>query len=198
MPSPRRQLYASRARRRSLRALPPQCRINPAVTHLPAQASRADAGRERGGRSRRRQRGSHAAVCRQSFIPVRRVAFLERFGEAAQAGFRGVECLFPYEAPAADIADRLRQHRLEFVLLNAPPGEWAAGERGIASLPGREHEFQAGFVTALRYAKALRCRRIHVMAGLVPDGADASGARASVRCSCATCVSPVPRRSRRT
>jgi hydroxypyruvate isomerase len=101
------------------------------------------------------------------------VSFLERFAEAAQAGFRGVECAFPYEAPAADIAARLRQHRLEFILLNAPPGEWAAGERGTASLPGREHDFQAGFVTALRYAKALGCRRIHVMAGLVPEGADA-------------------------
>ncbi len=101
------------------------------------------------------------------------VPFLDRFGEAAQAGFRGVECLFPYEAPAADIALRLRAHKLEFVLLNAPPGEWAAGDRGTACVPGREHEFQAGFVLALRYAKVLGCKRIHVMAGLVPVGADA-------------------------
>jgi hydroxypyruvate isomerase len=100
------------------------------------------------------------------------VAFRERFAEAAQAGFRGVECLFPYEAPAADIAELLQEHKLEFILFNAPPGEWAAGERGTASLPGREHEFQAGFVTALRYAKTLNCKRIHVMAGLVPEGAD--------------------------
>ena len=81
------------------------------------------------------------------------VPFLDRFAEAAHAGFRGVECLFPYEAPAKDIAKRIEAHRLEFVLLNAPPGEWAAGDRGTASLPGREHEFQADFVAGLRCAQ---------------------------------------------
>lgn len=100
------------------------------------------------------------------------VPFLDRFAEAAHAGFRGVECLFPYEAPAKDIAKRIEAHRLEFVLLNAPPGEWAAGDRGTASLPGREHEFQADFVAGLRYAQVLRCPRIHVMAGLLPADCD--------------------------
>ncbi len=100
------------------------------------------------------------------------VPLLDRFAEAAHAGFRGVECLFPYEVPAKEIAERVEAHRLEFVLLNAPPGEWAAGDRGTASLPGREHEFQAGFVTGLRYAQALRCPRVHVMAGLLPAGCD--------------------------
>jgi hydroxypyruvate isomerase len=101
------------------------------------------------------------------------VSFLDRFGEAAHAGFRGVECLFPYEAPARDIAAKIHEHKLEFAMFNAPPGDWAAGDRGTASLPGREHEFAAGFVSALRYAQALRCPRIHVMAGLLPPDADA-------------------------
>jgi hydroxypyruvate isomerase len=101
------------------------------------------------------------------------VPFLDRFAEAAQAGFRGVECTFPYEAQAKEIAEQLQEHKLQQVVFNAPPGEWAAGDRGTASLPGREHEFQASFVTALRYAQALRCRRIHVMAGVVPAEADA-------------------------
>jgi hydroxypyruvate isomerase len=101
------------------------------------------------------------------------VPFLERFAEAAHAGFRGVECAFPYELPAKDIAAVLQQNRLEMVLFNAPPGDFTAGDRGIAALPGREHEFAASFVTSLRYAQTLGCRRVHVMAGLVPAGADA-------------------------
>jgi len=101
------------------------------------------------------------------------VPFLERFAEAAHAGFRAVECTFPYDLSAREIADQLKAHRLELVLFNAPPGDWAAGERGTASLPGREHDFAATFVTALRYAQQTGCKRIHVMAGLLPADADA-------------------------
>jgi hydroxypyruvate isomerase len=100
------------------------------------------------------------------------VPFLERLAEAAHAGFRAVECSFPYDVPAKEIAEQLREHRLEMALFNAPPGDYAAGDRGTASLPGREHEFAAGFVTALRYAQVLGCHRIHAMAGIVPEGAD--------------------------
>jgi hydroxypyruvate isomerase len=101
------------------------------------------------------------------------VPFLERFAEAAHAGFHGVECAFPYDGPATEIAAQLQRHRLEMVLFNTPPGDFAAGERGTASLPGREHEFAASFVAALRYAKVLSCRRLHVMAGFLAKDADA-------------------------
>jgi hydroxypyruvate isomerase len=108
------------------------------------------------------------------------VPFLDRFGEAARAGFRAVEFAFPYDTPTAEIAARIDEHRLECVLINAPPGDWNAGERGIASLPGREHDFADSVATALRYAHALGCSRIHVMSGIVPPGADA-GQRARQR-----------------
>ena len=101
------------------------------------------------------------------------VPFLERFGEAAHAGFRAVEFAFGYEYQAKEIATRVAEHKLDVVLINAPPGDWEAGDRGLASLPGREHEFSASIVTALRYAQALRCPRVHVMSGLLPEGADA-------------------------
>jgi hydroxypyruvate isomerase len=97
------------------------------------------------------------------------VPFLERFGEAARAGFRAVEFAFAYDVPESAIADRLVEHSLQCVLINAPPGDYAAGERGIAALPGREAEFEASFSTALRYATALGCARVHVMAGIVAD-----------------------------
>jgi hydroxypyruvate isomerase len=56
-------------------------------------------------------------------------------------------------------------------MFNAPPGDWAAGERGTASLPGRESEFRSGFERALDYASVLGNDRIHVMAGLLPSEA---------------------------
>lgn len=96
--------------------------------------------------------------------------FLERFEVAARDGFRAVEFQFPYEHAPQELAARLRTHGLQQVLFNGPPGDWAAGDKGLACLPGREAEFEAGIAQALRYAEALACPRIHVMAGLVPDG----------------------------
>jgi 2-dehydrotetronate isomerase len=93
-------------------------------------------------------------------------AFLERFAAAAKDGFTGVEYLFPYEYPAQQLAEALRAHGLVQVLFNAPPGNWAAGERGLASLPDKVDEFRSSIRTALEYAPALQCSRIHVMAGL--------------------------------
>jgi hydroxypyruvate isomerase len=78
------------------------------------------------------------------------VPFLERFGEAARAGFAAVEVGFAYDVPVEAIAARLADNALACVLINAPPGDLAAGERGIASLPGREREFAASMETAMR------------------------------------------------
>jgi 2-dehydrotetronate isomerase len=98
--------------------------------------------------------------------------FLDRFQAAAEAGFRGVECLFPYEAPAETIAERLERHRLTLALFNLPPGNREAGERGLGALPGREREFMAGVEQALGYALATGGRRIHVLSGLWPEAHD--------------------------
>jgi len=100
------------------------------------------------------------------------VPFMERFGAAAQAGFKAVEFLFPYDHPAEEIAQQLNANQLENVLFNMPPGDWNAGERGIASLPGREPEFREGVAKALAYAKTLCTPRLHVMAGLLPEGSN--------------------------
>ena len=100
------------------------------------------------------------------------VPFLERFSAAADAGFRGVEYLFPYDHPVEAIEDLLNRHHLENVLFNLPPGNWAAGERGTTCLPGREAEFRAGVRNAIAYATRLKTTRLHAMAGVVPQGAD--------------------------
>jgi hydroxypyruvate isomerase len=98
------------------------------------------------------------------------VPFLERFSAAAGCGFKGVEFLFPYDYAPKEVAAALDDAKLTQALFNLPPGDWAAGERGIAALPGREREFAESIETALEYAVALRCPRLHVMAGLRPPG----------------------------
>jgi hydroxypyruvate isomerase len=99
-------------------------------------------------------------------------AFLDRFAAAARDGFKGVEFLFPYEHPAPEIRRRLDEHGLALALFNAPPGDWAKGERGLASLPGREEEFRRSIGTALDYARALGNWTLHVMAGLIATNED--------------------------
>ena len=98
--------------------------------------------------------------------------FLDRFAAAKADKFDAVEYLFPYDYPAADLKQRLDDNGLEQVVFNAPPGDWAKGEKGTASLPGRESEFRAGFLRALEYAAVLGNKSIHVMAGLLPCEAD--------------------------
>jgi len=98
------------------------------------------------------------------------VPFLERFAAARKAGFEGVEFLFPYEFGAAELRSRLVGEGLTQVLFNMPPGDWANGERGLASLPGRQAEFREAVKRALDYAATLECRRVHCMAGIPPTG----------------------------
>lgn len=93
------------------------------------------------------------------------VPFLERFGAARGAGFKGVEFPFPYAYPAEQLRERLEEHGLEQVLFNLPPGDWDAGERGMACLPERRGEFQDGVGRALEYARALGCRQVNCLAG---------------------------------
>jgi hydroxypyruvate isomerase len=107
-------------------------------------------------------------------------AFLDRFEAAAKAGFRGVEFLFPYAYRAEEIAERLHKHKLELVLHNLPPGNWDAGERGIACHPDRVGEFQDGVGTAIKYAKVLGVRQLNCLAGKLPAGVDPEKARATL------------------
>jgi len=99
-------------------------------------------------------------------------AFLDRFAAAARDGFKAIEFLFPYEFRAGELKARLDAHALTQALFNAPPGDWSGGERGLASLPGREDEFRRSVDTAFEYARVLGNRKLHVMAGLI--GSDQS------------------------
>ncbi len=112
--------------------------------------------------------------------------FLDRFEAAAKDGFTAVEYLFPYAFAKEELVERLQANNLQQVLFNAPPGgtdaasidrAWNGGDKGITCIPGREDEFRAGVALALDYAQALGCPRIHLMAGLLPEGVSREAAQ---------------------
>jgi hydroxypyruvate isomerase len=103
--------------------------------------------------------------------------FLDRFKAARDAGFKGVEYLFPYPYRKEDLAERLEDNGLTQVLHNLPAGDWAKGERGVACIPGREREFEEGVDRAIEYARALHCSQLNCLAGIAPADADAAAVR---------------------
>lgn len=98
--------------------------------------------------------------------------FLDRFARAAEAGFAGVEFLFPYEEDAEDIVERLETNSLALVLFNLPAGNWAAGDRGMAAIYDRQDEFRAGVAKAVEYAQALHPPRINCLTGIAEESAE--------------------------
>ena len=107
------------------------------------------------------------------------IPFLQRFAAAARAGFRAVEYQYPYEWPARDIAAAARDAGVEVVLHNMPPGDPQRGERGTTCLTGREPRFRADLERAIEYAKPVGCTSLHLMAGVVPAGADRTALHAT-------------------
>src|SRR5215470_2397009 len=89
--------------------------------------------------------------------------FLDRFAAAADAGFDAVEFLFPYDHPADAVGARLHAAKLTQALFNLPPGDWQAGERGMAVFPERFEEFKAAVERAVPYAEATGVGRVHLM-----------------------------------
>ncbi len=108
------------------------------------------------------------------------VDFLDRFDAAAQAGFKGVEFLFPYAFTVEQIKQKLDSNKLELVLHNLPAGDWEAGERGIACHPDRVEEFKEGVDKAISYAKALSVKQVNCLAGIQPKGVSTEDARATL------------------
>jgi 2-dehydrotetronate isomerase len=94
------------------------------------------------------------------------VPFMDRFAAAAAAGFEAVEYLFPYDFEMSHIARVLQENQLTQAMFNLPPGDWQAGERGLAALPSRKTDFRASVAIALRYGAATGVGRVHVMSGI--------------------------------
>lgn len=100
--------------------------------------------------------------------------FPDRIAAAAEAGFHWLECMFPYDYPADTLAQLAAQNKVQFVLINAPAGDWAAGDRGLAGDPGRVDEFRQSIDLAVQYAQALSVNKVHVLAGCCSQEANAT------------------------
>ncbi|WP_374306726.1 2-oxo-tetronate isomerase [Dongia sp.] len=113
-------------------------------------------------------------------------SFMDRFQAAGDAGFEAVEYLFPYEHAAEAIGATLRKNGLAQALFNLPPGDWSAGDRGMAAIPARRDEFRESVALALRYAAATGVKRLHVMSGIA-DRKDPNARAAYADALCFAC-----------
>lgn len=105
---------------------------------------------------------------------------MKRFHAASQAGFKAVECQFPYDYSHTEIAQQLQQNGLSMVLHNLPAGNLAAGDRGIACHPERVAEFRDGVGLAIDYATALGCTQLNCLTGIKPSNTDHASMHATL------------------
>ena len=95
---------------------------------------------------------------------------LQAMAAARDDGFEAVECRSPFSEPKERVAAALAKLGLVQVQFNCPMGDFAAGERGIACLPGREAEFRDSIALSIDYARALGCPQVNCIAGLAAAG----------------------------
>lgn len=95
----------------------------------------------------------------------------DRFRAAAEAGFTRVEILFVHLLDLDRVERLLREHGLALVLFDPAPGNWEAGERGIACHPDRLDDFDRALDDALRTVERLGARRLNVLTGVPKAGA---------------------------
>ena len=112
-------------------------------------------------------------LCANISMLYNEVDFLQRYEQAAEDGFSGVECLFPYAYSAVEVNAVRRDAGVRQVLFNTCAGAsaeaWQAGNRGMACHPEAGADFRASVEQALHYARSLDTNLVHVMAGLMPD-----------------------------
>jgi hydroxypyruvate isomerase len=101
-----------------------------------------------------------------------KLPLLEAMAAAQADGFEAIECRSPFSEPKEKVADALADLGLKLVQFNCPMGDFSAGERGIACLPGREGDFRASIALTIEYAQALGCGQVNCIAGLTPAGAN--------------------------
>jgi len=96
-------------------------------------------------------------------------AYLDRPAAARADGFAAVELQQPHLHDTAALQAALGGLRV--VLINAPAGDWAAGERGFAALAGQEARFRDTTLRGLELATRLGAARVHLLSGLAEDTA---------------------------
>ena len=115
-------------------------------------------------------------------ILFKEIPLLERFGQAAAAGFSAVEFWWPGHQAAPGAVERAaRDAGLDVALFNFDAGDMAAGDRGLVSDPERQHLFRENVPMALDLARALGCERMNVLVGMRSPAWTARSSRAGTR-----------------
>ncbi|XP_071439112.1 putative hydroxypyruvate isomerase [Hetaerina americana] len=102
-----------------------------------------------------------------SFMFQESSTILERYLSAKNCGFKGVEYAFPYCDPISTVVEAKSQAGVDQILINVPQGDVDLGELGHAALPEKKSVFEENIKLAVEYAKALSCKRVHIMSGKV-------------------------------
>jgi hydroxypyruvate isomerase len=96
--------------------------------------------------------------------------FLERFGLAAESGFRAVEFWWMSGEEPGAVERAAKDAGLKVALFNFDAGEMAEGDRGLVSDPERQGRFRENVPVALEMARSLGCSRLNVLVGHEKDG----------------------------
>ncbi|GIY54621.1 putative hydroxypyruvate isomerase [Caerostris extrusa] len=94
--------------------------------------------------------------------------FCVRFEKARDSGFKAVEAQLLYDQNVGDLEKARFKTDLKVVLINSPAVSKYSGDHslGIACIPGFEVEFLQSIHSAIIYATALDCKKVHILAGL--------------------------------
>jgi hydroxypyruvate isomerase len=104
---------------------------------------------------------------------------LERPAAAKAAGFDGIELWWPWDDPvpsdkeADALVAAIADAGVALVSLNFLTGDFAAGERGLLSVPAARHAFRQNITAAAELAARLGCTRLNAPYGNRLDPADA-------------------------
>lgn len=90
---------------------------------------------------------------------------LERFECARRAGFDAVEIQFPYDLDPGELKTALDDCSLPLALINFPAGDLLTGGEGYAAISGRDVELAEALEQGSEFARLLRPRAMHLLAG---------------------------------
>ena len=95
---------------------------------------------------------------------------IDRYEQAAKAGFKGVELQAPYSLEIDQIKEKLYEHKLKHVIINLPVSDPDTNLGNIALRPDRKDLFLERLDLGLRYASNLGCIGINTGIGTKPEG----------------------------
>ncbi|XP_058804100.1 putative hydroxypyruvate isomerase isoform X2 [Phymastichus coffea] len=112
---------------------------------------------------------AHKFASNLSFMFQEVPSLIDRYQVAKDAGFKAVESGFPLGFSMQQVAQAKEAAGIEQILINVFTGDTSKGQLGFAAIPGKEKDFRDSIDLTIQYAKALDCKKIHVMAGKVEN-----------------------------